>query len=53
MEYVNERGSFDDLPLELFFGHLQHCYPHLFAADSAFLRGDLQAEVAAMQAIDS
>lgn len=53
MEYLADHGQFDDLPLELFFGHLQHCYPHLFAADSAFLRGDLQAEVAAMQAIDS
>lgn len=53
MEYLADHGQFADLPLELFFGHLQHCYPHLFAADSAFLRGDLQAEVAAMQAIDS
>ncbi|MBB1520994.1 transglutaminase-like domain-containing protein [Aquipseudomonas guryensis] len=53
MEYLADHGQFDDLPETLFFGHLQHCYPHLFAADSAFLRGDLQAEVAAMQAIDS
>ncbi|VXC35496.1 Transglutaminase-like superfamily protein [Pseudomonas sp. 8AS] len=53
MEYLADHGQFDDLPLELFFGHLQRCYPHLFTADSAFLRGDLQAEVAAMQAIDS
>ncbi|UUY07031.1 transglutaminase family protein [Pseudomonas sp. J452] len=53
MEYLADHGQFDDLPETLFFSHLQHCYPHLFAADSAFLRGDLQAEVAAMQAIDS
>lgn len=53
MEYLADHGQFDDLPEVLFFNHLQHCYPHLFAADSAFLRGDLQAEVAAMQAIDS
>ncbi|MWV13681.1 cysteine protease [Pseudomonas sp. R-28-1W-6] len=53
MEYLADHGQFDDLPEALFFGHLQRCYPHLFAADSAFLQGDLQAEVAAMQAIDS
>ncbi|MWV16210.1 cysteine protease [Pseudomonas sp. L-22-4S-12] len=53
MEYLADHGQFDDLPQALFFGHLQRCYPHLFVADSAFLRGDLQAEVAAMQAIDS
>ena len=53
MEYLTDHGQFADLPEELFFGHLQHCYPHLFATDSAFLQGDLQAEVAAMQVIDS
>lgn len=53
MEYLADHGQFADLPQALFFDHLQHCYPHLFAADSAFLHGDLQAEAAAMQAIDS
>lgn len=53
MEYLTDHGQFADLPEELFFAHLQHCYPHLFATDSAFLQGDLQAEVAAMQVIDS
>ncbi|HSC85543.1 MAG TPA: transglutaminase family protein [Pseudomonas sp.] len=52
MEYLHDHGSFDDLPLELFFGHLQHCYPHLFSAGAAFLSGDLQAEVASMKGID-
>lgn len=52
MEYLHDHGQFDDLPLELFFGHLQHCYPHLFSEGAAFLGGDLQAEVAAMQAVD-
>ena len=46
-------GQFDDLPVELFFNHLRQCYPHLFEVDSAFLRGDLQAEVAAMKRVDS
>ncbi|MEO4048148.1 transglutaminase family protein [Pseudomonas sp. CAU 1711] len=53
MEYLVDHGQFDDLPVELFFAHLQHCYPHLFALDSAFLSGDLQAEVANMKAVDS
>lgn len=48
MEYLADHGQFDDLPLELFFGHLRQCYPHLFAESSAFLRGDLQAEAASM-----
>ncbi|MDC7824766.1 transglutaminase family protein [Pseudomonas sp. BLCC-B13] len=53
MEYLVDHGQFDDLPVELFFAHLRQCYPHLFEVDSAFLRGDLQAEVAAMKRIDS
>jgi len=53
MEYLVDHGQFDDLPVELFFAHLRRCYPHLFEADSPFLRGDLQAEVAAMKRIDS
>lgn len=53
MEYLADHGQFADLPLELFFGHLAHCYPHLFAAGTAFLlEGDLQAE-AQMSRIDS
>ena len=53
MEYLVDHGQFDDLPVELFFAHLRQCYPHLFEPDSAFLRGDLQAEVAAMKRVDS
>lgn len=53
MEYLVDHGQFDDLPVELFFAHLRQCYPHLFEEDSAFLRGDLQAEVAAMKRVDS
>jgi transglutaminase-like putative cysteine protease len=53
MEYLTDHGQFDDLPLELFFGHLRQCYPHLFEEGSAFLRGDLQAEAAAIKEFDS
>lgn len=53
MEYLVDHGSFDDLPLELFFSHLRQCYPHLFEEGSAFLRGDLQVEAAAMNGFDS
>lgn len=53
MEYLVDHGQFDDLPVDLFFAHLRQCYPHLFEVDSAFLRGDLQAEVAAMKRVDS
>jgi transglutaminase-like putative cysteine protease len=52
MEYLHDHGQFADLPEALFFGHLAHCYPHLFAEGSAFLHGDLQAEVAAMNDFD-
>lgn len=52
MEYLTDHGQFDDLPLELFLGHLRHSYPHLFAADSAFLRGDLHAEAQIMKNFD-
>ncbi|MCY1292689.1 Transglutaminase-like superfamily protein [compost metagenome] len=54
MEYLADHGQFADLPLELFFDHLEHCYPHLFAVDSPFmLGGDLQAEAFDMKRIDS
>ncbi|AYC33178.1 transglutaminase family protein [Pseudomonas cavernae] len=53
MEYLADHGQFADLPVELFFAHLQHCYPHLFAADSLFMSGDLQAEALNMKRIDS
>ena len=46
MEYLADHGQFADLPEQLFFFHLQQCYPHLFAPESAFLRGDLHAEAA-------
>lgn len=48
MEYLVDHGQFADLPEQLFFGHLQRCYPHLFAVDAAFMSGDLQAEAAAI-----
>ncbi|MBF7730818.1 transglutaminase-like domain-containing protein [Pseudomonas sp. N040] len=46
MEYLVDHGQFADLPEALFFGHLRQIYPHLFAADAAFLRGDLHSELA-------
>ncbi len=33
MEYLVEHGSFAEVPEELFFGHLQRVYPHLFEAE--------------------
>lgn len=48
MEYLVDHGQFADLPEQLFFDHLQRCYPHLFAADAAFMSGDMQAEAAAI-----
>ncbi|WP_443693200.1 transglutaminase-like domain-containing protein [Pseudomonas protegens] len=45
MEYLVNHGQFADVPQELFFGHLEKCYPHLFDAQQpqvlADLRGDL------------
>ena len=45
MEYLVDHGQFADVPQELFFGHLEKCYPHLFDAQQpqvlADLRGDL------------
>lgn len=46
MEYLQDHGRFDDLPLELFFGHLRQCYPHLFEEGAMLPGGDLQAEAA-------
>ena len=46
MEYLVDHGQFADLPEELFFKHLHNTYQHLFSADSAFLTGDLQSELA-------
>lgn len=46
MEYLADHGQFADLPEELFFGHLRQTYPHLFTEGAAFLRGDLQSELA-------
>jgi transglutaminase-like putative cysteine protease len=45
MEYLLDHGQFADFPLELFFEHLRKVYPHLFAADAAFLAGDLHSEM--------
>jgi transglutaminase-like putative cysteine protease len=47
MEYLADHGQFADLPEALFFDHLATVYPHLFEEGSAFLDGDLYAEVAA------
>lgn len=48
MEYLVDHGQFADLPEQLFFDHLQRCYPHLFVAGSVFMTGDMQAEAAAI-----
>ncbi len=48
MEYLVDHGQFADLPEQLFFDHLQRCYPHLFEAGAAFMTGDMQAEAAAI-----
>lgn len=45
MEYLVDHGQFADLPETLFFDHLRNTYPHLFTAESAFLRGDLRSEL--------
>ncbi|WP_443191099.1 transglutaminase-like domain-containing protein [Pseudomonas indica] len=44
MEYLVDHGQFDDLPESLFFGHLERCYPHLFAADAPPLLGNMHRE---------
>jgi transglutaminase-like putative cysteine protease len=48
MEYLVDHGQFADLPEQLFFDHLQRCYPHLFVTGAAFMTGDMQAEAAAI-----
>lgn len=53
MEYLADHGQFADLPERFFYAHLHNCYPHLFAADSSLLDGDLQAEAASMKPVDS
>ena len=45
MEYLHDHGQFAELPEQLFFDHLRSVYPHFFAADAAFLRGDLHSEM--------
>lgn len=45
---IASRIGLADLPEQLFFAHLQRCYPHLFAAGTAFMSGDKQAEAAAI-----
>jgi transglutaminase-like putative cysteine protease len=44
MEYLHDHGQFEDLPEQLFFGHLRGCYPHLFEAGTLQLSGDMQRE---------
>ncbi len=48
MEYLVDHGQFEDLPEQLFFEHLQRCYPHLFEAGTLELQGDMQHEAAAI-----
>ncbi|PTQ73929.1 transglutaminase family protein [Pseudomonas sp. GV071] len=45
MEYLVDHGQFADLPEQLFFGHLQHCYPHLFSDDAPLVMGDMHKEI--------
>ncbi|MFI7864687.1 transglutaminase-like domain-containing protein [Ectopseudomonas khazarica] len=44
MEYLQDHGQFEDLPEQLFFGHLRHCYPHLFEPGAQQPSGDMQRE---------
>ncbi|MGP9825480.1 MULTISPECIES: transglutaminase-like domain-containing protein [Pseudomonadaceae] len=44
MEYLQDHGQFEDLPEQLFFGHLRHCYPHLFEPGAQRPSGDMQRE---------
>ncbi|MFN8276805.1 MAG: transglutaminase family protein [Chitinophagales bacterium] len=37
MEYLHEYGTFDDLPVDLFFSELRHHYPHLFTQGNTML----------------
>ncbi|WXL24088.1 transglutaminase family protein [Ectopseudomonas mendocina] len=45
MEYLCDHGQFADLPVELFYKHLAHCYPHLFEDAFRLGDGDLASEV--------
>ncbi len=45
MEYVLDHGQFADVPEEMFFAHIQKCYPHLFAEHMPSLLGDLQSDL--------
>ena len=44
MEYLQDHGQFEDLPEQLFFGHLRHCSPHLFEPGAQRPSGDMQRE---------
>ena len=44
MEYLRSHGHFADVPVPLFFGHLQQCYPHLFNDDAPPVVGDMHRE---------
>jgi len=44
MEYLREHGHFADVPVALFFSHLQQCYPHLFSDDAPPVVGDMHRE---------
>lgn len=46
MEYVNERGSFDDLPLAQITATFALLYPALLAGDAASADGDFAADAA-------
>ena len=44
MEYIVDHGQFSDVPEAFFFEHIRTCYPHLFAADSPPLLGDMHTD---------
>jgi transglutaminase-like putative cysteine protease len=44
MEYLRDHGQFADVPEQLFFDHLQQCYPHLFVDDAPLVMGDMHSE---------
>jgi transglutaminase-like putative cysteine protease len=45
MEYVNQRGSFDDMPLARIVADFALTYPHMAGAGSALARSDFLADV--------
>jgi hypothetical protein len=46
MEYVNQRGSFDDVPLDQIVADFQRLYPRWLEHTGAMQQADFLAEVA-------